>query len=89
MVQVLSGKGVKVWFRNTAATTTEPGLNFPSPRAAVTMVDGVGTTLAVGDLLGWDATNNYWAETALADEAFMVVTSIDTTLNKVEATLLV
>lgn len=89
MVQVLSGKGVKVWLRNTGANETEPGLNFPSSRAAVTMVAGVGTTLAVGDLLGWNAATNQWTETADASEALMVVTSIDTTLDKVEATLLV
>lgn len=88
MVQVLSGKGAKVWFRNTALDTTEPGLNFPATREAVTMVNNIGG-LSVGDLLGWDATNDYWAATVDASEAFLVVTSIDTTLNKVEAELLV
>lgn len=29
LVQVLHGPGAKVWLRNTAANTTEPGLNFP------------------------------------------------------------
>lgn len=89
MVQVLSGKGAKVWFRNTELDTTEPGLNFPATREAVTMVNDVGGALAVGDLLGWDATNDWWAATADASEAFLVVTSIDDTLNKVEAELLV
>ena len=38
MVQMLSGPGAKVWFRNTQADTTEPGLNFPAVRAEVIMV---------------------------------------------------
>lgn len=90
MVQVLHGPGTKVWLRNTDASTTEPGLNFPSPRAAVTMVNGLGSAgVSVDDLLGWDATNDYFAVTANADEAFMVVTAVDDTLKKLDAVLLV
>ena len=87
MVQVLSGKGAKIWLRNTAQDTTEPGLNFPATRAAVTMVNNIGG-LSEGDLLGWDDSSHYWDATTDLTEAFLVVTSIDTTLNKVEATLL-
>lgn len=87
MVQVLSGKGVKVWFRNTALDTTEPGLNYPAVRPAVTIWDEAGTT--VGELLGWNSATNQYEVTTDLSEAFMVVTSIDATLNKVEATFLV
>lgn len=87
MVQVLSGKGVKIWLRNTALDTTEPGLNFPASRAAVTIWDVSGTT--VGELLGWNASTNTYDVTVDASEAFMVITSIDATLLVVEATLLV
>jgi hypothetical protein len=81
MVQMLHGKGAKVWLRNTAVNTTEPGLNFSSDRAAVTMVNGLSTpgTIDVGNLLGWDATNNYWAVTTNADEAMLIVTAVDDT----------
>jgi hypothetical protein len=76
MVQVLHGPGAKVWLRNTALDTTEPGLNYPASRAAVTMVNNIGA-VAVGDLLGWDPTG-YWAVTTNADEAFLRVTALDT-----------
>lgn len=90
MVQVLSGKGAKIWLRNTDASTTEPGLNFSNTRAAVTMVNGLGAAgVAVGDWLGWNATSNYWAVTTNADEAFLLVTSVDDTLKKLEAEFLV
>ena len=87
MVQVLSGKGVKIWLRNTALDTTEPGLNFPAERAAVTIWDVAGTT--VGETLGWNASTNTYDVTTDASEAFMVVTSIDAALLVVEATFLV
>jgi len=88
LVQVLSGKGVKIWLRNTALDTTEPGLNFPALRAAVVMVDNVAG-LTVGDLLGWSDSSTFWAATTDATEAFMVVTSIDQNDTRVECTLLV
>jgi len=79
MVQVIHGAGAKVWFRNTAVDTTEPGLNFPAVRAAVTMVDQLGGagTLAVGDLLAWNGATTRWAKTAVIAEAVMRVTYVD------------
>lgn len=74
MVQVLHGAGTKVWLRNTALDTTEPGLNYPSARAAVTMFNG---TPSVGDLLGWDPAG-YFDVTTDASEAFLRVTALDT-----------
>jgi hypothetical protein len=88
LVQVLSGKGVKIWLRNTALDTTEPGLNFPAERAAVTMVNNIAG-LTVGDLLGWNDASTYWAATTTAAEAFMVVTDISADDTRVECTLLV
>lgn len=88
LVQVLSGKGVKIWLRNTALDTTEPGLNFPAERAAVTMVNNIAG-LTVGDLLGWDDGSTFWDATVDATEAFMVVTSIDQSDTRVECTFLV
>jgi hypothetical protein len=76
MVQVLHGPGVKVWLRNTLIDETEPGLNYDSDRAAVTMVDSIGS-VAVNDLLGWDPTG-YWAVTTDATEAVLRVTALNT-----------
>ena len=76
MVQVLHGPGVKVWLRNTLASTTEPGLNYENTRDAVTMVNNIGA-VAVNDLLGWDPTG-YWAVTVDASEAVLRVTGLDT-----------
>jgi hypothetical protein len=92
MVQVLHGPGAKVWLRNTDADTTEPGLNFPSSRAAVTMVDGLGAatpTMAVGDLLGFDGSAGHWEATSNADEAFLRVTFIDHDFKRLDAEILV
>ncbi len=73
MVQVLHGKGAKVWLRNTEASTTEPGLSYPNTRDAVVMYTG---TPAVGDLLGWDAGNAYWEVTTTVAEAVLRVTAL-------------
>lgn len=79
LVQVLHGPGAKVWLRNTAAATTEPGLNFPNNREAVTMVDGLGgasPSITVGDLLAWDSTNGYYTATTDLTEAVLRVTAV-------------
>lgn len=93
MVQMLSGPGVKVWFRNTEASTTEPGLNFPNDRGEVIMVADLGhhgsKDLAVGDLLAWDAANNYWAKTSVPAEAILRVTHVDHDLGVCDAEMLV
>ena len=92
MVQVLHGPGAKVWLRNTDANTTEPGLNFPSTRAAVTMVAGLGgatPTISVGDLLGWNNSAGYWEATTNAAEAVLRVTYVDHNLQTLDAELLI
>lgn len=85
MVQVLHGPGAKVWLRNTAANTTESGLNYPSDRAAVTMYNG---TPAVGDLLGWNTTG-YYAVTTNTAEAILRVTHVYADGETIDAELLV
>lgn len=90
MVQVLHGPGAKVWLRNTDINTTEPGLNYESTRAAVTMVDGLGAatpTVEVGELLGWN-TSGYWAVTTTAAEAFLRVTHVDNDLKTLDAEII-
>lgn len=92
LVQVLSGPGVKVWLRNTAADTTEPGLNFPNTRDEVIMVDGLSDAtpaVEVGDLLGWDATNNFWTVTTAPEEAFLRITAVYPESDTVDAEILV
>jgi hypothetical protein len=90
MVQVIQGKGTKVWFRNTGDSETEPGLHFPSFRGAVTIVNGLGSGgVSEGDLLGWDDTNDYWDVTADPAEGFLLVTAVDDTLAKLDAVIVV
>lgn len=87
-VQVLRGRGAKVWLRNTEVNATEPGLNYPSDRAAVTMVAGLGSGgVAVGNLLGWNG--SAWAVTGTAADAVFVVTAVDDEFAICDAELLV
>lgn len=92
MVQLLRGPGAKVWFRNTAASTTEAGLNFPNTRAAVTMVTNLGVhgagNLASNTLLAWDDGNVRWGATAVLAEAFMRTTYVDNALSVCDAEFL-
>ncbi len=90
LVQVIRGPGVKVWLRNTDLDTTEPGLNYPASRAAVTMVNGLGSAgVSVGDLLGWDDANSWYAVTTTTAEAILRVESVDDSAKILEAVLLV
>lgn len=75
LVQVLRGKGAKIWLRNTLVgpANKTPGLNFPNTRAAVTMVASIAT-VAVGDLLGWDPALHQWKEVTDVTDAFLLVT---------------
>lgn len=84
--QLVSGPGIKVVFRNTADRTYLAVRDY----AGRLMVAGMGATptVAVGDYLtpgtGDDA-NGYWAETATATNAWLVVTLVDTARGSVEA----
>jgi hypothetical protein len=91
MVQVLSGAGAKVWFRNTGDSETEPGLNYSNTRAARTMVFGIGgatATTTIGELLGWDNSNKYWTVTTDVTEAYLRITDVDDTYLTVDAVIL-
>lgn len=85
-VQVVSGPQVKVVFSNTTASTFLGTRDYTGR----VMVAGLGATptVAVGDYLtpgtGND-TDGYWAETGTAANAWLIVTSIDTTRGEVEA----
>lgn len=92
MVQVLHGKGAKVWFRNTTDDTSDPGLNFVPDRAGVEIVDGLGDatpTLVAGDLLGYDTAGGHWQVTTDATEAFLRVTFVDHDFSRLDAEFLV
>lgn len=88
-VQVVNGNTVKIVLKNTPASTT-----FLHTRTYVgrKMVAGVGATptLVVGDYLtpgtGND-TDGYWAKTSTAANGWLVVTSIDSVRDEVEARL--
>lgn len=89
-VQFIVGPNVKVVFKNTTAHTFLGSRSYPGR----VMVAGMGATptLAVGDFLtpgvGND-TSGYWAETATAANAWLVVTNVDVLRQEVEAELLV
>lgn len=88
-VQVVSGKGVKIALTNTTATSFLTRTSYPTARI---MVAGAGATptVAVGNFLtpgvGND-TDGYWTETATDANAWLVVTSVDSTNGVVEAVL--
>lgn len=88
-VQVISGDEVKVAFRNTEDRTF---LNTRAYEGRVMVADGGATpTLAIGDFLtpgaGTDE-GGYWAETANEAEAWLVVTSVDTSNGQIEARMM-
>lgn len=89
-VQVVSGDTVKVALTNTSATTFLNRTGYPTPRVMVAGVSISTPTVAVGDFLtpgtGND-TDGYWAETATAANAWLVVTSVNSTTGVVEARL--
>lgn len=92
LVQVIhGGKGVKILLKNTGADETSPGLTFPVVRTAVTMVGGLTATptVAVGDTLGWDDQNHYWAKTTQASEAALLIVHMDVDQLLVECDLLI
>lgn len=93
MVQVLHGPGAKVWFRNTEADTTEPGLNYDATRTEVEIVNGLGTdfgdSVTVGELLGWNNSTSQWDVTTVAAEAVFRVTDVNAALNECDAEFLV
>jgi hypothetical protein len=87
---LVSGEEVKVVLRNTSES------NFYGQRtyAGRTMVAGAGATptVAVGDMLRPHSSpsdsNGYWQETSDEDEAWLVVTHVDTARGEVEARFL-
>lgn len=85
-VQVVSGDTVKVVFKNTVDKTF---LHTRDYKGRV-MVAGLGATptVAVGDYLTPGTGNDtagYWAETAVAADAWLIVTHVDSARGEVEA----
>lgn len=86
--QVIQGGEVKIVLRNTEDRTF---LNSRQYTGRV-MVAGMGATptLSVGDYLTpgtGDDTDGYWAETATADNGWLVVTNVDAARGEVECRL--
>lgn len=87
-VQVVAGDRVKVVYRNTEDRTFLETRDYTGR----TMVAGMGATptLAVGDMLtpgaGTDAAG-YWAETATAANAWLIVEHVDAARGEVECRL--
>lgn len=88
-VQVVNGEYVKLGFKNTTATSFLTRSNYPTARV---MVAGLGATssVAVGEMLTPGVGNDedgYWAETATAANAWLVVTAVNASTGEVEARL--
>lgn len=87
-VQVVNGDYVKVVLRNTEDQTFLETTDYEGK----TYVAGLGATLtlAVGDMLTpgtGDTTSGFWAETATAANAWLIVTKVDNVRGEVEARL--
>lgn len=78
----------KIAFRNTTADSFYSREDYPTARIMVAGVSIATPTVAVGDMLtpgtGTDAAG-YWAETANAANAWLVVTAVDSSTGIVEA----
>jgi hypothetical protein len=88
-VQVVTGANrVKVAFRNTTADSFYSRADYPTARIMVAGVSIATPTVAVGNMLtpgtGSDVAG-YWAETSDPDEAWLVVTAVDSSTGEVEA----
>jgi len=90
-VQVVTGGAgtVKVAFTNTPAGATYiTRANYPKSRIMVAGVSIATPTVAVGDFLTPGTGNDtagYWAETSTAANAWLVVTSVNSSTGVVEA----
>jgi hypothetical protein len=87
-LQVISGDMIKPVFKNT----TDKVYLHTRTYTGRTMVAGMGATptLAVGDMLTPGTGNDtagYWAETANAAEAWLIVENIDAARHEVECRL--
>lgn len=89
-LQVVSGDTVKVAFRNTNDATFLASRSY-TERTMVSEGAGATPNVDVGDYLtpgaGTDD-DGYWAVTADADNAWLVVTAVDDSRTEVEARLL-
>jgi len=91
--QVVHGPGVKVVFTNTLTNAASVDFTGTYRSSVRVMVAGMGATptVAIGDYLTPGTGNDsagYWAETGTFANAWLVVTSIDTSRLEVEAEFL-
>lgn len=75
------GSGTKVWFKNTTTATRADG------RVVTGVSMFVASGLAVGERLGWHATNRWVESDGTTIPHWMVVTSVDVAAGYVEAVL--
>lgn len=88
--QVVTGKTVKIALTNTTEDTFLNRTNYPNTRIMVAGVSQATPSVGVGDMLTpgvGDDTDGYWAETSDVDEAWLIVTSVDSTTGVVECEL--
>lgn len=83
-VQIVSGKGAKVWFRNTAAKTLYDG----RVRAAVTMISTSLASVAPGDRLTPNGTGGFKKANGTSEAEWFVVEQVNATSGLVEARFL-
>lgn len=90
-VQVVSGPNVKVVFKNTEDETFLQTREYEA-RTMVAGMSGATPTVAVGEYLEPHSSpsdsNGYWQETATADNAWLVITKVDSDRGEVEAQFL-
>jgi hypothetical protein len=87
--QVISGDGVRIMLRNTLDRDFLNSRTYAG-RIMVAGLGGATPTLAVGDLLTpgtGDDDNGYWAETADAANAWLVIVNVDHDRSELEAEL--
>lgn len=89
-IQVVSGSEVEVALINTTTDTFLNREDYPSTRIMVAGVSIATPTVAAGNFLTpgtGNASAGYWAETADASEAWLIVTGVDSETGVVEARL--
>lgn len=90
-VQVITGENrVKIAYKNTSADSFYNREDYPTARIMVAGVSIATPTVAVGNYLTpgvGDDTSGYWKETSDAAEAWLLVTSVNTSTDTVEVVL--
>lgn len=88
---IAHGPGSKFWFRNVPERVLPDNYDFPAVVPVAGLGPDHGSSVALGDFLGWNGTQ--WATVATADEgahptAWMQVVTLNDAAASLEATLL-